>query len=172
MGNPNCFMIIAVTFFSPRNRREELWVEHSSHELWAEENKSDSMRIYTVETGTPFKKCKSYKYLPYTLQCRSVDVTVNHCKSVFTWKMYLEQYLNVNNTVGLQWKVKSVKIAVLNVCWSSITADVFNNSERRIKVKKSQCSFDPHQLIIKVNWGLSKQVIIHFALTLQNTVFP
>ena len=24
-------------------------------------------------------------YLPYTLQCSSVDVTVNHCKSVFTF---------------------------------------------------------------------------------------
>ena len=25
--------------------------------------------IYTVETGTPVKKCTSYKHLPYTLQC-------------------------------------------------------------------------------------------------------
>ena len=31
------------------------------------------------------KKCKSYKYLPYILQCRSVDITVNHCKSAFTF---------------------------------------------------------------------------------------
>ena len=28
MGNPNCcFMIIAVAFFSPANRRGELWVD-------------------------------------------------------------------------------------------------------------------------------------------------
>ena len=44
-----------------------------------------ALQIYTVETGTPVKQCKSYKYLPYTLQCRSVDVTVNHCESVFTF---------------------------------------------------------------------------------------
>ena len=41
-----------------------------------------ALQIYTLETWTPVKKCKSYKYLPYTLKCRSVDVTVNHCKSV------------------------------------------------------------------------------------------
>ena len=29
-----------------------------------------------------WKKCTLYKYLPKTLPCRSVDVTVNHCKSV------------------------------------------------------------------------------------------
>ena len=28
------------------------------------------------------KKWTLYKYLPYTLQCRSVDTTINHCKSV------------------------------------------------------------------------------------------
>ena len=44
------------------------------------------MQIYRVETGTPVKKCTSYKYLPpCTLQCRSVDITVNHGKSVFTF---------------------------------------------------------------------------------------
>ena len=26
-----------------------------------------TLQIYTVETGTPVKKCKSYKYLPYTV---------------------------------------------------------------------------------------------------------
>ena len=31
-----------------------------------------TLQIYTVETGTSLKKCTSYKYLPYTLQCRSV----------------------------------------------------------------------------------------------------
>ena len=51
-----------------------------------------ALQIYTVETGTPIKKCKSYNYLPYTLQCRSVDVAVNHYKSVFTFfPLYLEQ---------------------------------------------------------------------------------
>ena len=38
-----------------------------------------TLQIYAVGTGTPVNKCKSYKYLPYTLQCRSLDVTVNHC---------------------------------------------------------------------------------------------
>ena len=47
--------------------------------------RTGALQIYTVETGTPVKKCKSYKYLPYTLQFRSVDDTVNHCKSVFTF---------------------------------------------------------------------------------------
>ena len=44
-----------------------------------------TLQIHTVETGTPVNKCKSYKCLPYTLQCRSIDVTVNHYKSVFTF---------------------------------------------------------------------------------------
>ena len=30
-----------------------------------------------VKTGTPVKKCTLYKYLPHTLQCRSVDITRN-----------------------------------------------------------------------------------------------
>ena len=38
------------------------------------------------------KKCKNYKYLPYILRCRSVDLIVNHCKLVFTFfPLYLEQ---------------------------------------------------------------------------------
>ena len=41
--------------------------------------------IHTVETGTSVKKFESYRYLPYKLQCKSVDVTINHCKSVFTF---------------------------------------------------------------------------------------
>ena len=40
--------------------------------------------IYSGKWDT-HKKCKSYKYLPQILQCRSVDITVNHCKSVFTF---------------------------------------------------------------------------------------
>ena len=40
--------------------------------------------IYSGKWDTR-KKCKSYKYLPQILQCRSVDITVNHCKSVFTF---------------------------------------------------------------------------------------
>ena len=40
--------------------------------------------IYSGNWDT-HKKCTSYKYLPYTLQYRSVDITVNHCKSVFTF---------------------------------------------------------------------------------------
>jgi hypothetical protein len=44
-----------------------------------------ALQIYTVKTGTPVKKCTCYKYLPYTLQCKSVDITVNHRKSVFTF---------------------------------------------------------------------------------------
>ena len=31
------------------------------------------------------KKCKSYNYLPSILQCKNVDITVNYCKSVFTF---------------------------------------------------------------------------------------
>ena len=53
------------------------------------------------------KRCTLYKYLPYTLQCRSVDVTVKPCKSVLHTfiPLYLDQQLNVNITgVGLQWK--------------------------------------------------------------------
>ena len=41
--------------------------------------------IYSGKWDTR-KKCKSYKYLPSILQCKSVDITVNHCKS-----LYLEQ---------------------------------------------------------------------------------
>ena len=32
------------------------------------------LQIYTEEIYTPVKKCTSYKYLPYKLQCRSEDV--------------------------------------------------------------------------------------------------
>ena len=46
---------------------------------------SVTQQIYIVETGTPIKKSNNYKYLPYTLQYRSVGITVNHCKSVFTF---------------------------------------------------------------------------------------
>ena len=35
-----------------------------------------------METGTPVKKRKSFKYLPYTLQCRNVDIKVNHCNVI------------------------------------------------------------------------------------------
>ena len=44
---------------------------------------NNTLQIYTVETGTPVKKCKSYKHLPYSLKYRSVDVKATHCKSVF-----------------------------------------------------------------------------------------
>ena len=39
-------------------------------------------------------------YFPYTLQFRSVDDTVNHCKSVFkyTFTLCFEQPLYVNST--------------------------------------------------------------------------
>ena len=33
-----------------------------------------ALQIYTVETGTPVKKWTLYKYLPYTLQSRSVYI--------------------------------------------------------------------------------------------------
>ena len=76
-----------------------------------------ALQIYTVETGTPVKKCKSYKYLPYTfIQCRSVDITVNHCKSVLHFSTVLgavikcEQYSGI--TVESGTHVKSVKITL------------------------------------------------------------
>ena len=40
--------------------------------------------IYSGKWDTR-KKCKSYKYLLSILQCKNVDITVNHCKSVFTF---------------------------------------------------------------------------------------
>ena len=53
----------------------------------------NTLQIHTTgETGTPAKKCKSYKYLPYTLQCRSVDVN---------------QYLHFSTVLGavIKWKL-------------------------------------------------------------------
>ena len=60
--------------------------------------------MFTVETGT------------YTLQCRSVDVTVNHRKSVFTFSTVLravikcKQYSEIIVESGTQ--VKSAKITL------------------------------------------------------------
>ena len=53
-----------------------------------------------------WKKCTLWKYLQYTVQCRSVDVTVNYCKSLSVTfiPLYLEQQLNVNSTgSALHW---------------------------------------------------------------------
>ena len=63
------------------------------------------------------KKCTSYKYLPYTLQCRSIDVTVNQCKSVFTffyltWGAVIKCKLYSGITVESGTHVKSVKITL------------------------------------------------------------
>ena len=66
-----------------------------------------------METGKPVKKCKSYKYLPYTLQCRSANVTINYCKSVlhffivFGAVIKCKQYSGI--TVESGTHVKSVK---------------------------------------------------------------
>ena len=57
--------------------------------------------MYTVETGTPVKKCTSYKYLSYILQCRSVDVTVNPCKSVFTFFTVLGVVIQCKHYSGI-----------------------------------------------------------------------
>ena len=77
-----------------------------------------------METGTPVKKCKSYKYLPYTLQCRSVDVTVNHCKSLFTFSTVLgavikcKQYSGIIVESGTQ--IKKCKNYIEYICSVSI----------------------------------------------------
>ena len=71
--------------------------------------------IYSGNWDT-HKKVYKYKYLPYTLQCRSVNVTVNHCKSVFTFSTVLgavikcKQYSGI--TVESGTPVKSVKITL------------------------------------------------------------
>ena len=44
-----------------------------------------SLHYNYVATGKKIKKRTLYKYVPYTLKCRSVAVTVNHCKSVSTF---------------------------------------------------------------------------------------
>ena len=80
--------------------------------FYCKQKEPHTLQIYTEETGTPIKKCKSYKYLPYTLQCTSVDVAVYHCKSMFTY-FYCTGSNTVNNTVGLcgKWdtNTKNVK---------------------------------------------------------------
>ena len=77
---------------------------------------------YILETGTSVKKCTRYNYLLYTLQCISVDVTVNHRKSVFTFSTILgavnkcKQYSGI--TVEKETLVKSVKntLNIFAVC--------------------------------------------------------
>ena len=40
----------------------------------------------TVESGTRGKNVHcTGTYLPHTVQCRSVDITVNHCKGAFIY---------------------------------------------------------------------------------------
>ena len=54
--------------------------------------------------------------MPYTLQCRSVDVTVNHCKSVFKFSTVLGAVIkckqHIEITVESMTHVKSVKITL------------------------------------------------------------
>ena len=63
--------------------------------------------MYVVETRTPIKMRISYKYLTYTLQCRSADVAVNHCKSIIKCKKY------GGITMESGTPIKSVKIALI-----------------------------------------------------------
>ena len=63
--------------------------------------------MYVVETRTPIKMRISYKYLTYTLQCRSADVAVNHCKSIIKCKKY------GGITVESGTLIKNVKIALI-----------------------------------------------------------
>ena len=52
-----------------------------------------------METGTPIKKCKSYKYLPYILQSRIVDQCL-HISTVLGAVMKCKQYSEITVQCG------------------------------------------------------------------------
>ena len=68
-------------------KKKQLWGYKSFSDFYHSKAQLYTANIYSGKWDTR-KKCKSYKYLPSILQCKNVDITVNHCKSVFTFFHY------------------------------------------------------------------------------------
>ena len=81
---------VNVSIFLYKKRKKNILKKISSVKglvsvsFFLHQNTYYTANIYSGNRDTR-KKCTLYKHFPYTLQCRSVDITIKHCKSVFTF---------------------------------------------------------------------------------------